>query len=129
MTRKTTPNDKINVCDVAFFLFRYTGVAVSFVPPGFELRLGPESKVEREGYYHKASGKFVAGWFMLLATCADSWLIGYLPPSCDHVDADLVRFEDVATIPAKLRKAGCKVGDAKLLVQMMKELLPDHSST
>jgi hypothetical protein len=77
-------------------------------------------------YWHTASGNRVADWFSVLAVTDDAWLIAYLPTNCRTVNALIVPFSEVSRLPTVLRKAGCRVDSAKLLVQMMQGLVPRY---
>lgn len=77
-------------------------------------------------YWHTASGNRVADWFSVLAITDDAWLIAYLPTNCRTINALIVPFSEVSRLPAVLRKAGCRVDSAKLLVQMMQGLVPRY---
>ncbi len=98
-------------------------------PPGYELRLQLNGEQTTGGYWHRPSGRFVASWFQVLAVTNDAWLIAYVPPDCHRINAWLIPFSEAKRIPALLRKAGCRVGTARLLVEMMTGLVPCYPSS
>lgn len=117
---------KTSVADATFRLFRHATELPP--PPGFELRLGQSGERISGGFWRVRTGKFVCGWFHTLAVTQDAWLIAYLPDNCRRFTASLVPFSEVKRLPAILRKAGCRVGSAKLLVQMVQALTPRYST-
>lgn len=116
-----------SVADAAFILFRDAATAdLLHTAPGYELRLQARGGKVSGGYWHIENDTFVAGWFWALASTGTAWLIAYMPASCQRIEAELVPFSDVERIPTVLRKAGCKVGSATLLVEMMRALVPHY---
>jgi hypothetical protein len=133
------PRRRSTVADAAFVIFRETASNLwpRLLPPGFELRLRRYRGEQISGsIWHLPpdassgleNGEFVSGWFHVLATTDRQWLIAYMPPSCDRFEAELVPFNEVHRFPAVLRKFGCRVGSARLLVEMMSKLIPQYPS-
>lgn len=116
-----------SVADAAFVLFKHASSAdLLRTPPGFELRLRMHGQRVTGSYWHIKSGAFVSTWFYVLATTGAGWLIAYMPASCERIEAELIAFNEVESVPAVLRKAGCKVGSAPLVVEMMRALIPSY---
>lgn len=117
---------KIPVADAAFRLFRHASELPP--PPGFKLRLREEGENIAGGIWHVASGKFVASWFHVIAVTNDEWLVAYLPTDCRRFSAALVPFSEATKLPTVLRKAGCRIGSAKLVVEMIQALKPTFNN-
>lgn len=118
---------KTPVADATFRLFLH---ASELPPPnGFELRLREEGEHTSGGFYRKSDSKFVSSWFHVLAVTKDAWLIAYIPTDCRRISSWLVPFSEAMRTPALLRKAGCRVGSARLLVEMITGLAPRYPSS
>lgn len=125
---------KTSVADATFRLFLHATELPP--PPGFELRLELTGEQTRGGFWHQPSGtssereggRFVASWFHVLAVTKDAWLIAYVPPNCSRISSWLIPFSEAKKLPLLLRKAGCRIGSAKLLVEMMTGLVPRYTA-
>ena len=124
---KRTKRKRGSVADAAFVLFKHASSAdLLRAAPGFELRLRMQGPRVSGSFWHIKSGAFVSTWFYVLATTGTGWLIAYMPASCERIEAELVPFTDVGSVPSVLRKAGCKIGSASLVVEMMRALIPSY---
>ena len=117
-----------SVADATFWLYLNSSLEHQLIPSSFDLRLATRGDRITGSYWHEASDTFVADWFHVLATTRKEWLIAYLPPDCRRIDAVLCPFTDIERLPSVLRKAGCRVGSAKLLREMMRGLIPRYPS-
>lgn len=122
--RRRSKGRDTSVADAALRLFLKANAASQRAPQDFDLRLYQRGGYVTGGYWHKPSGKFVASWFHPFATANGGWIIAYLPPTCENIEAEHVPFGEVARVPSVLRKAGCRIGSARLLRQMMSALVP-----
>ncbi len=121
---KVRSRAKVSVADATFRLFLH---ASELPPPnGFELRTREEGEHTSGAFYRKSDDKLVSSWFHVLAVTNDAWLIAYLPTNCRRISSWLVPFSETARLPALLREAGCRVGSARLLTEMMAGLVPAY---